>query len=94
MTMIISLTNPMSEFKKFFENGEDVENSVDLSACTDFWAKGTNSECLIYNGRQIVFSCCYTEAYKKLFITSVWCKSGCAYQYELDYDKLEKTYRV
>lgn len=51
MTMIISLTNPMSEFKKFFENGEDVENSVDLSACTDFWAKGTNSECVIYSGR-------------------------------------------
>ena len=89
---VISYTRPMSEFQTFFANGtEALEKVPAMKDCTDFWPKGTNAELLIYNDRQIVYSCCYTEAYGMLFITSVWGKNGCEYEYRLDYDAIEKS---
>lgn len=82
---IISLASPMVEFSKFFANGSNVAQKIDLSQCTEFQAKGTNSETLIYSDRQIVFSCCYTKYKRKMYITSVWAKSGCVYEYDIDY---------
>ena len=90
MATVIGFTRPMGEFCKFFANGAEVSRVVNLSKCTDFWPKGTNSECLIYVGRQIEYSCCYTEFCNKLYITSVWCEEGCMYQQELNYDELTR----
>lgn len=94
MTTIITFTKPMSEFNSLFANGSEIARNVDLTTCTEFWAKGTNSELLIYSGRQILYSCCYTEAYGNLYITSVWGKNGCEYNKPLDYDEIEKNLPV
>lgn len=90
---VITFTKPIAEFNTFFANGEDVSKAVDLYTCTDFWAKGTNSETLIYSGRKIVYSCCYSSFYDKLFITSVWSENGCEYEYKINYDDLEKQHK-
>lgn len=83
---VITFTKPMVDFSKFFANGAEIEKKIDLTQCTEFWPKGTNSEALIYSGRQIVFSCCYTEYKRKMYITSVWAKSGCVYEYDINYN--------
>ena len=88
-TTVISFTKPMTNFKSFFANGEEVMQNVNMSECTDFYAKGINSETLIYNGRQIIYSCCYTSVYNKFYITSVWSESGCEYEYNINYDELK-----
>lgn len=94
MTTIISLSKPMNEFPLVFQNGAEVMERVGMSECTDFRPMGTNAECLIYRSRQIAYSCCYTETYGKLFITSVWGEGGLKYEYSIDYDSLAAARRA
>ncbi len=91
-TTVITLTRPMQDFERIFANGQKVASSIDISDCTEFWPKGTNSECLIYAGRKIKYSCCYAWAYGVYVITSVWGESGCVYDEPIDYNRLEKEY--
>jgi hypothetical protein len=80
----------MEDFGKIFANGADVSEHVDFSRCANFWPKGDNSECAIYDeSGKILYSCCYTRAYGKNYITSAWSPRGCEYEYTIDYDALE-----
>lgn len=90
MVKIYSITKPISEFNAYFANGIDVSKYINLSDCTDFYPKGINSETLIYSDGKIIYSCCYTSAYGKYYITSVWSQQGCEYEYKVDYNKLER----
>ncbi|WP_313069834.1 hypothetical protein [Lacrimispora sp.] len=80
------------EFISRFYNGSDIFNKLDLNECTQFYDRGSNAELLIYNGRQCVYSCCYTGYYNQKIITCIYEKNGLVYNYNIDYDKLEKEF--
>jgi len=87
MTTIISLSQNMKVFKNSFVNSLEIEAIIDLDECTDYRDQGSNAELLIYNERQIIYSCCYNEYYDRKFITHIYNRNAeLVYKYEIDYN--------
>jgi len=85
---IISLSNKIQDFSKDFKNHKDVIKAINIDECTDYRLRGSNAEMLIYNGRQIIYSCCYSEYKNKKYITHIYNRqSELVYKYDIDYSK-------
>lgn len=80
------------EFINRFYNGALIFDKLELDKCTQFYDRGNNAELLIYNGRQCIYSCCYTEYYNQKIITSIYGRNGIVYKYDVNYDELEKEF--
>ncbi len=80
------------EFINRFYNGSIIFDALELSKFTRFYDRGSNAELLLYNGRQCVYSCSYTEYYNQKIITCVYGRNGLVYERKIDYDALEKEF--
>jgi len=85
---VINLSSKIEDFKKDFKNHNEVEKAINLNECTDYRMQGTNAEMLIYNGRQIMYSCCYDWYKGKNYITDIYNRNAeLVYKYKIDYSK-------
>jgi hypothetical protein len=85
MITIISLSSKVEDFKKDFKNNIEVEKAINLNECTDYRIMN-NLEVLIYDGRQILYSCCYGEYKNKKYITHIYNRNAeLVYKYDIDY---------
>jgi hypothetical protein len=86
MTTIISLSSDIKNLKKDIVNFKEVEKVINLNECTDY-RFFSNIELLIYNGRIILYSCCYGKYKKKKYITHIYNrKAELIYKYNIDYN--------
>lgn len=89
MVIVYNLTKPMQDFPTVFHNGAEVLGKISGAGCAYFWHKP--QEVLIYDATgKCLFSCCWTSAFKRNYITSVWSANDCEYEYSIDYDAIER----
>ncbi|UYZ38999.1 hypothetical protein OD350_29365 (plasmid) [Clostridium beijerinckii] len=87
---IISLSNDMENFEKGFKNADMVKKAIDFKECTDYRIV-SNIEVLIYNGRTILYSCCYEMYRNKKYITAIYDRnSKIVYRYQINYSKIDE----
>lgn len=83
---IINFSSKIDNLKNDFENHQEVEKAINTNGCTDYRI-ANNLEVLIYNGRQILYSCCYGEYKNKKYITHIYNRSAeLIYKYDIDYN--------
>jgi hypothetical protein len=83
MLIVINLSRKIEELKKDIANYDEVERVINIGECTDYRIV-SNSELLIFNGRTILYSCCYGQYKSKRFITHIYNrKSELVYQYNI-----------
>jgi len=86
---VISLSSEIKDFKNDFEHYEKIKRVIDFTKLTDFRIF-SNVEVLMYDGRRIEFSCCYTEYKGKKYITSIYNReSVLIYNYNINYDLID-----
>jgi len=89
MVIVYELTRPMEDFPKVFHNGAQVLERIDATECAYFWHK--EQEVLIYDGTGVcLYSCCWTSAFNRNYITEVFNREGLRYYYSIDYDAIEQ----
>lgn len=89
MIKVYTFTRSMDKFKDAFQNGAEVLEAINASECAEYWQKP--QEVLIYDGAgKCLFSCCWTSAYNRNYITSVWSNNGREYSHDIDYDAIEQ----
>lgn len=94
ISMLLELTKGETcgnakQFQVSYYCGLGIIQALKLDEVPAFTYHDNGQTILIYDGRQLIYSCNYTEYCNVKFITSAYNKDGLYYSYELDYDSKE-----
>jgi hypothetical protein len=74
------------QFETAYYCGMGIIQALKLDEIPDFTFHNNGQELLIYDGRQLIYSCNYTEYCNVKIIISAYNKDGLYYSYEIDYN--------
>ncbi len=87
MTTIINLSSDIKNLRDDITNFEDIAEFEDIETQATDYRFYSNQEILIYNNRETLYSCSYTQYKNNIYITHIYNReSELVYYYEIDYN--------